>query len=97
MLNLEKLKREQLPSEMQLLQMLEGLADDVGAVDGFKLEDLELELDISHNTIKRYLRAFRDAGALKFKFGGRIALNPQVFALKNHDVAIEKYTLFVSD
>ena len=39
---------------------------------------IEEELDISHNTLKKFLRALRDANVLKFSLKGLFTLNPDV-------------------
>lgn len=99
MIKIEELKREALCNEVKLLQILDELAEPDGAVEGFNLDELALEVGVSRNTLKSYLREYRDSGALKFKFSGKIRLNPDIFTLTTSDLAEAraKYKYLESD
>ena len=99
MIKIEELKSETLCKEVRLLQILVDLAEPDGAVEGFNLDELAAELGVARGTLKNYLRGYRDSGALKFKFSGKIRLNPDIFTITTNDVAEarEKYKYLTSD
>lgn len=99
MIKIEELKSETLCNEVKLLQILVDLAEPDGAIEGFNLDELAAELGVSRGTLKSYLRGYRDSGALKFKFSGKIRLNPDIFTVTTNDVAEarEKYKYLTSD
>lgn len=101
MINIKKIKSEPLSDEIKLIKLLDELSPENGKISGFKLYEFEDALHISHTTCKKYLKMWRDAGALKFKFSGTILLNPDIFDFCNNDAAIfavkENYYKEISD
>ncbi|HBF86637.1 MAG TPA: hypothetical protein DDW54_03050 [Clostridiales bacterium] len=92
--------------EIELLKIFDAEASKgVTLINGLKLEVIEGVLNVSHNTLKRYLRAFREANVLKFKLSGVYCLNPEVFGLtycptiRDAELAARQmqYDLFISD
>ena len=99
------LKRvENISAEVEFLRILDAYKDDGISVSCFTAPELEAALGVSHNTLKKHLRAFRDANVIKFKLKPfRIMLNPSVFdfsaALTAGDIkALQgQYNICISD
>jgi len=102
MITLKQIKPGGIAPEIRLLRLLEAMGD-TGRIDGLTLSEMESDVQISHNTMKKYLREFRDAGILKFHLDGTFRLNPEVFdlteKLSSGDIKLLKaqYEFFVSD
>lgn len=102
MIKLKALKKDGyalLAPEIRLLDLFDNLATETGEIDGYRLEDYEKEIGVSHTTMKKYLHTFEAAGVLKFRYNGRVYFNPDV-----RDVAAEfrrdadiSYKMFMSD
>lgn len=105
MIRLKNVNESSLCSEIRLLRLLEVFADvaDENGNITIELSEIERDLDISHNTLKKYLRTFKCAGMLKYRLTGVFRLNPDVFdftnRLTNGEIASLKlkYIDFLSD
>lgn len=73
----DKLKVENLSTEFKILKMLLTLREQENVLE-LPLEFFESELNISRNTLKKFLRSLRDANVLKFSLKGLFTLNPDV-------------------
>lgn len=76
-IDLSKIKVENLSTEIKLLNILVTLRERENVIE-LPLASLEELLDVSHNTLKKFLRALRDANVLKFSLKGLFTLNPEV-------------------
>lgn len=76
-IHLDKVKVENLSTEIKLLNILVTLREQENVLE-LPLAFLEDELQISHNTLKKFLRCLRDADVLKFSLKGLFTLNPDV-------------------
>lgn len=97
-------KIENISAEVEFLRIIDAYKDDGEAIECFTASELEAALDVSHNTLKKHLRTFRDAGVIKFRLKPfRILLNPSVFdfsaALPAGDIkALQgRFNLYISD
>lgn len=93
MIKLENLKKRHLSDRERLLALLDAMSKtSYYLTQPFSF--YEEHLQIAHTTFKTYLRALRDAGALKFRFKGIIYLNPSVFVFGERSEAEEQMLSF---
>ena len=105
LIKLSAVKNIDLCAEIRLLRLFEAFADvaDQNGNITMELVEIEKDLEISHNTLKKYLRQFKSAGILKYRLTGVFRLNPEVFdftgRLTNGEIASlkVKYLDFLSD
>lgn len=76
-LHFDNVEVKNLSTEFKILNMLLTLREQENLLE-LPLAFIEEELDISHNTLKKFLRSLRDANVLKFSLKGVFSLNPDV-------------------
>ena len=76
-IHLNNVNVEPLSLEFKILNILVTLREQENMLS-LPLSFLEDELNISHNTLKKFLRVLRDANVLKFSLKGLFVLNPDV-------------------
>ena len=76
-INFSNVNVEPLSTELKILNILLTLREQENMLE-LPLAFLEEELEISHNTLKKFLRVLRDANVLKFSLKGLFCLNPDV-------------------
>ena len=76
-IHLNNVNVEPLSLEFKILNILVTLREQENMLS-LPLSFLEDELQISHNTLKKFLRVLRDANVLKFSLKGLFVLNPDV-------------------
>ena len=77
LVNLGNVKIDVMSTEVKILNILATLREQENMLE-LPLSFLEEELEISHNTLKKFLRVLRDANVLKFSLKGLFVLNPDV-------------------
>ena len=76
-ISLDKIDASKMSTEFQLLTCLMILRTQENVTE-LPLSFFEKELNVSHNTVKKFLRVLRDANVLKFSLKGLFTLNPEV-------------------
>ena len=77
LVNFGNVKIDVMSTEVKILNILATLREQENMLE-LPLSFLEDELEISHNTLKKFLRVLRDANVLKFSLKGLFVLNPDV-------------------
>ena len=73
---------------------------DVNGIVKVSKETIAKELDVCPRTVKNWLYALRRADVLKFKFSGKIMINPEVYFFGEDEQqknALKLYSEFKSD
>lgn len=79
MISFTKTKLRHMCAEIRLLNLFDQYSKENFALD-FKFQDYADSVNVSYSTLKNYLKAFRDAGILKFSYKKQIiVLNPDIF------------------
>lgn len=74
-------------------------ADELGVLAASR-RDLALELDVTPRTILNYAHALSDAGLIKYKFSGKLVINPELCFAGTKDIyeqALDQWKRFCSD
>lgn len=76
-LHFDAMRVEDFSTELRILKVLLTLREQENLLE-LPLSFIEDELQISHNTLKKFLRVLRDGNVLKFSLKGLFTLNPDV-------------------
>ena len=92
-------RRKGLRPAVALFHYLTARADALGVVNATK-EDLAKALNVCPRTVKNWLYALKNANVLKYKYSGKIQLNPDIYFSgtdEQRKIALETYKAFKSD
>ena len=101
-LHFDAMRVEDFSTELRILKVLLTLREQENLLE-LPLSFIEDELNISHNTLKKFLRILRDGNVLKFSLKGLFTLNPDVIdftdicAPSAINVLRYNYKTFISD